>query len=286
MESKKAKREKSAYQAVVPAVEQASRILLCLARNAPSRINLTDICNKVGIHKSKGYTILNTLQRFGFVQREADGKLYSLGPGLIPLGRKVLDSLNYKDVAEPFLGDLAQETGSSAFFGLISGESVFVVGKQEGNGDIGITIRQGQRYPITHGAHGKAIVAHLPELERQRVLAGGKLFFHGEPARLDRLRLEGELVRCRQEGYAVDLGESNPQINAVASPVFASSERLIGVLFVVGLFPKSKVRQYGRKVVEAAQGVSALLGADGEELYGSLSRKRGSEFSIRSSEVK
>jgi len=257
---------KPSYTDLVPAVEQAGRILICLAQNAPARMKLTDLCKSVGIHKSKGYSILNTLQKFGFVQRDVEGKLYALGPGLISLGRKVLDSLNVGKIAEPFLERLAGQTHSMAAFGLIADDNVFVIGKQEG-GEIGLTIRIGHRYRITHGAHGKAVVAFMPEAERSRILAQPRLYFHGDPSRFDPERLERELERCRQEGYAEDVGQMNPKINTVAAPVFASAGQPIGVMFVVGLFSKSLVRQYGALAAQSARQVSELLGANAWEIF-------------------
>lgn len=249
---------------IVPAVEQACRVLLALAGQTSAKTNLTELCKTVGIHNSKGYNILHTLLQFGFVHRDEGEKLYALGPGLLPLSRKVLDSLDYKVKAQPFLEALARETGWPTFFGLRTGESIYVVGKQDGSGDIGITIRLGVRYPLTHGAHGKAMAAFLPDSEREKILAKGKLYFHGDPSRLNRTRLEKELARCRKEGYAEDLGEVNSNINAVAAPVFSSSERLVGVLFLVGLFPKSSAKAFGRKVAEKARRMSILLGAEME----------------------
>jgi DNA-binding IclR family transcriptional regulator len=255
------KNTKNGSGTVVPAVEQACRILLTLAKQTSTKTNLTELCKAVGIHNSKGYNILYTLQQFGFVHREEKEKRYALGPGLLSLSRKVLDSLDYKETAQPFLEALARETGSPAFFGLRTGDGIYVVGKQEGRGDIGITIRLGVRYPLTHGAHGKAIVAFLPERERERILAKEKLYFHGDPSKLNRARLEKELVHCRKAGYAEDLGELNSNINAVAAPVFGSSNQLVGVVFLVGLFPKSAAKPFGRKVAEKAGMMSALLGA-------------------------
>jgi DNA-binding IclR family transcriptional regulator len=253
---------KTEYSRLVPAVEQAARLLLVLAGQAPSRMNLTDLCRKVDIHKSKGLGILNTLQPFGFVQRDEEGKRYGLGPGLISLGRAVLDHLNLKEVAEPVLATLARETGSPSFFGLMAARNVFVIAKNEGDGGFGLTIRLGQRYPLSHGSHGKAIAAFLPEPERQRLLNQEKLYFHGDPSRLDRPRLERELVRCRREGYAEDPGEMHPRIQALAAPVFGSGGRLIGVLFVTGLIPRTRMKPYGRKVAESARQISRLLGAE------------------------
>jgi hypothetical protein len=43
----------SAYKPIVPAVEQASRILLSLAEGPKFKMSLTDICRQVGIHKGR-----------------------------------------------------------------------------------------------------------------------------------------------------------------------------------------------------------------------------------------
>lgn len=250
------------YSKNVPAVEQAARLLLALVRKAPTRPNLTDLCRTVGIHKSKGYAILNTLQSFGFVQRETDGKRYALGPGLIRLGRASLENLNFKELADPLLAGLARGTGNPAFFGLLADQHVFIVAKNEAEIPLGLTVRIGQRYPLSHGAHGKAIAAFLPEAERERLLEQDKLFFHGDPSRLDRRRLAKELECCRRLGFAEDPGDMHPQIQALAAPVMGSDGNLSGVVFITGLIPGNRMRTYGRQVAESARQLSRLLGAD------------------------
>ena len=74
-------------------------------------MKLTEICKEVGIHKSKGHSILNTLSQFGLVEKDPRTKTYSLGTALIFLSRHVLDHLSYPDIVAPFLEDLARETG-------------------------------------------------------------------------------------------------------------------------------------------------------------------------------
>jgi len=256
------KKEKATYTGLVPAVDQASRVLFCLSRSPSPRMNLTDICKNVGIHKSKGYSILNTLLKFGLVQKDPAGKTYALGLGLISLSRRVLDSLNYSQAAGPFLEALARTTHSTALFGIISDDSVFVVAKQEAEKHISVTIRVGYRFHLTHGAHGKAIVAFLTREEQERLLAEQKLFFHGPSARLDRRRLKTELARCRERGFAFDMGELNPGINVIASPVFDVDERVIGCIFIMGTFPESLIEEYGSAVGEGARQFSSMLGSE------------------------
>jgi len=241
-------------------VEQASRILLALAQNRSGNMTLTEICSEVGIHKSKGFSILNTLQHFAFVQRDPQSKVCSLGPGLLFLANRVLSNLDLREAVAPMLRSLASETNSTAFFGLISDGHVLVVAKDEGAQDVGLTIRLGHRFPLAWGAHGKSILAFSPATDRREILESKKLYFHGEASRFDPGRLEQELATCREVGFAVDLGEMKAGIHAVASPVFGPSGKLIGSLVVLGTFPKESAAGYGAEVAEAAREFSESIG--------------------------
>jgi len=268
----KLEKVRSNYTYPVPSVDEASRILICLADNMISKMKLTDLCKKTGIHKSKGYSILNTLQRYGFVYKNPSDKTYTLGPGLITLARKVLDSLDYKDVVSPFLENLALDTKYSAFFVLINGENVFVVAKHDAGQEIGVTIRLGHRFHITAGAHGKAIFTFLAEEEKKIIIKRDRLFFHGQPIRLDMVRLERELKEVMINGFAVDIGDLSPGINAIASPVFNTKGSIIGSILLVGTFLESQINILGKKVFNCAYNISKTLGADVEKIFSSVKK--------------
>ncbi len=252
---------KPEYTHLVPAVDQASKILLYLSRNASASSNLTDICEGVGIYKSKGYSILNTLQKFGFVVKDPMTKTYALGLGLISLSRKVLDGLNDNKVVAPVLEALAGRTRSTALYCTLSDENIFVVAKHEQERSVSVTIRVGYRFHMTHGANGKAIVAFMERDEREKLLKQKKLYFHGNASKFDRKRLDGELLRCRETGYAFDMGDLNPGINVIASPVFDVHESIKGCMFIMGTFSASLVEEYGAVVAESARRFSAMLGS-------------------------
>ncbi len=252
----------------MPAVEQAARVLLSLADSRSSHMSLTEVCAQVGIHKSKAFSILHTLQKFGLVQRSSEGKGYALGPGLVTLSRRVLDNLNAPRLAEPILEKLANKAGGTAVLGLIYDKGAVVVAKQEGNHDIGYTIRIGNRFPLTYGSHGKAIAAFLPAAELDRLLQQKSLYFYGESETVDRQRLEEELVRVRQDGFALDLGDMRPGLNAVAAPLFGPGARPIGYIVVIGLISEEAARQMGPTVAQAAKTLSRQLGADPEKIRG------------------
>jgi len=266
-EKKKSGKKESSYQPIVPAVEQASRILLCLGKNSNFRMGVTEISREVGIPKSKGFSILNTLNQFGFVEKDLQTKTYSLGPGLLSLSRHVLDNIRYPEVVAPFLQHLALETNGTAIFGLINGEHVIVVGKHEGNQNIGFTVRLGHQFHITLGAHGKSILAFMPETEREKILSRKKVFFYLDPSRVDREFLREELARCRALGYSQDIGNITPGANVVSAPLFANHEKLIGCLILIGTFTENKIPEYGPKVAGIARQISQKLGATVETIY-------------------
>jgi DNA-binding IclR family transcriptional regulator len=215
----------------------------------------------VGIHKSKAFSILETLQKSGLVRKNSDGKGYALGPGLISLARKVLDDLSPPRLAGPILEGLAKKTGSTAVLGLRSEKSVLVAGKHEGESNIGVTMRIGHRLPLTYGAHGKAIAAFLPEEELSLLLRGKALYFHGDPSKLDRPLLKEELARCRREGFAEDLGVVNQGFNVVAAPVLGPSGTPIGYIEIFVLFSAETAHKLGPLVAAAGKELSRQLGA-------------------------
>jgi DNA-binding IclR family transcriptional regulator len=246
----KKEQDKLEYKALVPALEQAIKILLYLQDAAGMKMSLTNICKAVDMHKSKGHSILKTLHRYDIVARDPDSKAYTLGARLIPLARAVLDHLDFRSAAAPVVQELAKETGMTVWFGVVMNESLFVVSKYEGGEHFWATPGIGQTFRLSEGAHGKAALAFLPGPEREAILSSVKNtrgFLH-------------ELDSARQSGFARDAGEFAKGINAVAAPVFGPGQRVLGILLLFGTFPKAKMDRLGGKTANAAKRISQKLG--------------------------
>jgi DNA-binding IclR family transcriptional regulator len=252
---------KSNDRYMVPAIKQAAEILLCLAESETPHMSLTEICAKVGIHSGRAYSILYSLQKFGFAQRNIGGKGYSLGPGLVTLSRKVLDNFNLPRLAEPILEKVANESDCTATLQLIVDDRLLIMAKHEGGKDVGLTARIGRHFPVTHGAEGKAIAAFLPEEELDELLSSNELYFHGTPEKLDKERLLKELEKCRRQGYALDLREMHPKFHAVAAPVLGPGGTPIGNINVIGILSPNLAKELGPLVADAGKELSRQLGA-------------------------
>ncbi len=252
----------STYKPIVPSVEQAAKLLVCLGENSEPNMTVTQICRILNLHKSKGFSILHTLIQFDFIVKDSRTKTYSLGPGLLSLARNVQENLDVRKISESYLKNLANETKSTALLGIISNDQFYISEKHEGNVAIGLTLRANQALHITHGAHGKAIAAFLDKKAQQKFLEQETLYFYGENQTFDIRVLQQELSLCRETGYAVDYGGVNPAMNALSSPIFDSDQKIVGGIVLAGTFKKDKFVKFGQKVADISKEISRKLGAD------------------------
>ena len=250
------RRNKSGYTPIVPAVDQAARVLINMAKSQETAMRLTDIFREVDIPASKAFSILATLNKYGFIEKDPQTKTYSLGLGLLFLARRVLDRLDIRDIVTPFVEELAKQTRKTVFFGLNNEEHVFVVAKREGDPFMDISIRLGHRFHMTFGALGKAILAFLSEPEREKILSKKNLYFYGDPSRMDKDRLIKEIEQCRKRGFAEERGDIRPGIHAVSAPVMGPGGKVIGCLTLIGTFAESLAEKYGHKVADTGRRIS------------------------------
>lgn len=242
-------------QRKVPAVEQVGRVLLYLAKGPRFKVKLTEIARDLGIHKSRVYYILNTLKEFGLVEKDPETKAYSLGPALLFMGEKILENLDYRDKAEPYLKALARETGCTAFLGRILDGKVYVVAKEYADDGVKITIPLGYRFPLSYGALGKAILAFGKPNERELLLRDERLGLWAREG-----QIEEELERFRRSGYAEDIREVDPRFSSVAAPVMKGRGEIVALVFVVGTFDEALAPKYGEKVASTARELSRVIG--------------------------
>ncbi len=254
-------KKKSIYSPTSPAVEQAAQLLLCLGGNKDSDMGLTTICKEIGIHKSKGYSILNALAKYDLITKDSKTKTYALGPALMPLARKAREKIDINAIAKEHLQKLADKTRTSILLGIICNDQFYIAGKYDGNDKISVTVREYQSLHITHGSHGKAIFTFLNEKERQRIFDTGQLFFHGDIKDFNKKKLEHELKICRENGYAVDNGETTPGIKAVSAPVFDHDNKVTAGVVLVGTFSEDKLETFGRMAASTCRIISKQAGA-------------------------
>lgn len=78
-------------------------------------LSITEISEKLGLYKSNVYDILSTLCAMGYLDRSTESSKFYLGKKIVVLGRMASDRYSFKNIASPYLHQLANEVGEIAY---------------------------------------------------------------------------------------------------------------------------------------------------------------------------
>lgn len=243
------------------AVERALDILLCFG-SGTSTLTLTQIAERVGMHKSTVHRLLATLENKGFVQRLEDNGAYRLGFRLVELGFLVLKSTDIHQQATPYLHRLVAEHRETVDLAILDGANVVYLQVIESPQRVKLAAAPGQRLPTYCTATGKAFLAFLPDEQVKSILRQGlrKYTAHTKVSLPD---LYEDLRLTRERGFAISEQEYEDGINAVASPILDASRRPIAVIAIAGpsfRLPHQRLLTLGESVRATADAIARDIG--------------------------
>jgi DNA-binding IclR family transcriptional regulator len=241
----------------VAAVERALAVLDALSDGSPE-LGTNEIARRTGINASTVSRLLATLASARMVEHVSATGRYRLGPRLLQLGSLVLGRLDLRNVARPHLQELVRVTGETATLSAPGEHDAITVDYVQGDASVQSVARLG-RPSIGHAtATGKVLLAF-----GEAQLPPGPLQAHTSRTVTDRARLKTELTRISRQGYAEAVGEREPDLNAIAAPVYDAEGKLAGIVSVQGpasRFGREAMRAAAGQLLAAAQSVSVGLG--------------------------
>lgn len=248
----------------VAGAQTVERALLVLDVLAGSRagLRLSDLAQAMGLNISTTSRVLGALDRFGYVRREAETGRYRLGYRLLQLSQIVLEQSPLPEMANPVLAHLMAETGETATLCIRQDDQAIVIARVECANPLRSVAQIGHAGPLYCTGHGKAMLAHLPEEETMRILALGMPRLT-ERTITDPARMEEELAEIRSRGYAVDIGERDPELVSVVAPVWDAAGRVAATCGISGSSQRIRadvVPGLAAKVTAATAVLSERLG--------------------------
>lgn len=189
-----------------------------------------ELAKASGVHYAIVHRVLATFAVEGFLSQDEAGR-YSLGLRWFEMGEIVRHTLSPTQIVEPVLHRLSEQSGETAFLSLIDGVEGLCLDIAHSEQQLRFSIEEGQRFALTAGAHGKAILAFLPEAQRETACT------HAQSAGMvvDRPALDRHLDRIRQDGWAYTQEEAAASVAGLAVPVWSKSRRaVVGSLGIAG----------------------------------------------------
>jgi IclR family acetate operon transcriptional repressor len=241
-------------------VERALRVLDAFAE-VGGDAGTNELARATGINASTVSRILATLAAAGYVQHDAATGRYRIGPQLLKLSSHALGGLDLRAAARPHLDALVDETGETATLSVPGDPDAVTIDFVLSRASVASIARVG-RPSIAHAtATGKVMLAFAAE-----EAPTGALVRYTDRTITDPARLVAEVDEVRREGHAHASGEREPELNAVAVPVFGGPGNLVAILGVQGPDSRFRVRAQDAAVAALrlhARALSASLGYDG-----------------------
>jgi DNA-binding IclR family transcriptional regulator len=177
-----------------------------------------EIAARTGLPKPTVSRLTHTLTRLGYLTYSDRLGKYQLGTPLLALGYAVLGSLGIRKVARPLMQALADQANANVALG--SRDRLSMVYAECCRSDAAVTLRLelGSRIPIATTAMGRALLAALPEAERDYLM---DRMARRDPETWPAIRagIERAVEDYRTRGFTLSAGDWHRDVNAVGVPL-------------------------------------------------------------------
>jgi DNA-binding IclR family transcriptional regulator len=193
------------------------------------------------------------------VQRDSR---YEIGPRMLSWAARSLNTTSVRQAVFPHMQSLREEFGLSVSLYIRSSDCRVCIERLEGAGPLQPVLRIGEQLPLHLCASGTALVAWLPVEKRDQALEASRQRFAGAP---DIERTEDWWSEIRSQGWVMTIGERDPELAGLATPIFDVSGAPIAALLISGLrrefsSPDFDAERIARRLRETVGQIHELTG--------------------------
>ena len=176
-----------------------------------------EISIRTGLPKPTVSRLTYTLTKLGYLRHNMRLGKYQLGSAVLSIGYPLLASMSIRQIARPFMKELADYTNGSVNMGIRDRLSmVYVEACRSGNlttlPDIGTSV------PIAQSVIGRAFLYACTPPEREAVLNHMKVK-EPEMLRKYKAQIDKSLEDIRGKGYCASSGDLRREVHAVGAPM-------------------------------------------------------------------
>ena len=234
----------------VTAVNRALSIVEAFTPTS-GHLSLAELAQRTGLYKSTVLRLIDSLQAFGYIHKNPEGK-YSLGVAPLRLSAIYQAHVQPSELILSSLRSLSNVTTESTSFYVITDKQRLCAYRVNSARSIRDHVQVGQLLPLNKGAAGTVLRAFMGQ--------------------------KGEgLEDVRRAGLSVSKGERDPEVAAVAAPVFSNGNQLEGALCVSGpasRFNNELVAAIKPRLLQHANELTMALGGY-EQLFDEILSTKG-----------
>jgi len=247
----------------VQAIVRAFDLLGALS-DAPSS-SVTEIAQRLGMHKSTAHRLLTTLAGVGYVVQDEMTQRYSLSLKVLDLAASVLPAIDVRARALPVMQRLVQDVQETVHLGVMVDDEVVCLESAVSPRPMSVMRLVGKHGPVHVSSMGKVILAYRADPDVERLIAQRGLPRLTERSITDPQDFRDHLRLVRSRGWAVNADEEELGLGCVAAPIRDHRGEVVAALSIAAptvRMMEPRLRQLVEMAMQGAQKVSASLGYD------------------------
>jgi len=227
---------------------------------------LQEISDALAIPKSTAHRLLKEMHDYGFISKNPETKRYSLGIAFIQIGLGLLEKLDLKKIASPYLDRLNSETLETIHLAMLIDDQIIYIDKRESKQAIRMYSYLGKSAPVYCTGVGKALIAFQEPETRDRIIR--KIEF----TRFTKTTISSpeEMLKAigaiRAAGYAIDNEEHEDNIICLAAPIFNHKNVALASMSITTMAYRislDELMKYKEKLMSICQEISMKIGWNG-----------------------
>lgn len=215
-----------------PALVSGLALLRLLAATTEP-VPAATLASRLGLPRSSVYHLLGVLVEDGFAVHYPDERGYGLGLGAFEIGTGYLRQDHLERLGRPVLVGLVRSSRATAHLGILLGQELLYLVKQDAPHSLGLVTDVGVRLPAHLTASGRALLAALPVAEFHAIYPSSAALVDrtgNGPTTVAELRRLVDTERAA--GISEEDGQVSPGIGSVAVAVRDRTGRPVAAISV------------------------------------------------------
>jgi DNA-binding IclR family transcriptional regulator len=224
-----------------------------------------EIAARAGLPKATVSRLTYTLTKLGYLTHIERLSKYTLAPAALSIGYSALVNMRIRQVAQPYMQELADYTGASVALGSRDRLNLIYIEQARGKNASALRLDLGAKIPIATTSMGRALMAAVPDSEREWLMK--HIDKHaGDDRHKVREGIEQALADYKSRGFTLSVGDWQSDVCAVGVPLVAADGSGI-FAFNCGApaFQLTRERlenDIGPRLVDMVRNVEAALGGN------------------------
>lgn len=206
--------------------------VLQIIADAPGKLDIAQLTKRAPFPRGTVYRFVSALMAEGLITQSGEGGTFRLGPRLLQLAAKTWEDSDLRTIARDFLVSLRDATDEAVHLAVPSNNRMVYIDKLVGSSTVQMKTSIGGQVELHSTSVGKAWLSGLPDQRLMEVLKSLDLRRHTPKTFTTPETLFEELKRTREQGFAFDDEENEPDIRCLGSPIFNRSGEPIGAISI------------------------------------------------------